>query len=94
MANAINNQSDPRKLDDVELDEVVGGLGYWSPWSERVKKRTYVHADTSLSFEDWLKARESEDRLQARAAWLADGSPQDRTYYFDKDHIWTEPYVD
>ena len=94
MTNSTNNQGDPRQLDDIELDEVTGGIGYWSPWSERVKKRSYVHTDTSLSFEDWLKTRENEDRLKARAAWLADGSPQDRTYYFDKGTIWTELYVD
>ena len=92
MTEDIANQDESYKIEDEELSAVAGGKGYWNPWNETRLKRNWVYAGSDLSFEDWLKTRESPDYLKARDLWLAANSPQDLTYFYDNGNVWTEPY--
>ena len=89
-----NNPNEPRKLDDAELDAVVGGRGDWSPWNETAYKRRWAYDDPDLGFADWLKGRLGDDSVKARDAWLADGSPQNLSYHYENGRLWTEPYAE
>ena len=92
MTNSTNDPNEPRKLDDIELDEVTGGKGDWSPWNERAYKRRWAYDNPGCSFEDWLKTRLGDDSIKAREAWLADGSPQNLSYHYENGTMWTELY--
>ena len=94
MTNTTSNLNESRKLNDAELDEVLGGQGFWSPWNETAYRRRWVYDDPDLSFEDWLKTRVGDDNMKARDAWLADDSPQNLSFHYENGNLWTEPYTE
>ena len=92
MTENIDNNNETSKIDDAELDEVVGGRGDWNPWNETAYKRRWAYDNPDISFENWIKTRLGSDSIKAREAWLADGSPQNLSYHYDNGKMWTEFY--
>ena len=94
MTDMANNQNEPHKLDDTELNEVTGGKGEWNAAKEAEMQWKYERAQKGGErggFETWYRStygmgsgnlRRALDELEARKLWIADGSREDQTYYY------------
>ena len=82
MTNATNNQNEPRKLTDDELDDVVGGYGQWDVEAEAMELSHYnsAHDPQYATFEEWVAGYWGKDHAAARQAWLDAGKPQYTRY--------------
>ncbi len=91
MSENTSNPNEPQKLTDDELSQVAGGVGSWSDVEEESLQHRYEMQGKPGTFEEWyLKeslGRGAED-LNARKAWIADGSPSWRWYYYDNGRVW------
>ena len=86
-----NKANEPQKLSDDELSQVAGGLGSWSAIQEDGLQHSYEASGKPGTFEEWylgeMPGRGSDD-LEARKAWMADGRPSDRWYYYEDGRSW------
>ncbi len=89
-----SNPSEPRKLNDSELNEVAGGKGKWDAAKEadiQFKYQRAIKSGEKGGFDSWYRStygmgsgnlRIALDDLEARKLWLAKGSPEDETIYY------------
>ena len=97
MSENTNNPSEPRKLDDAELDEVTGGAVHvWNFLKERSAreghKKDVYWLGASTNFGEWLKEKEGEGVYQAWQAWTSQKDRDFYTTYFDDEtgKTWSE----